>query len=273
MASVTPSALRSPDGRTEPRRAAAGGRQARAGARHLARRGRRPRGLGARPGGLPAHRQGLGGRLHRAARRRQVDADRGADQAPPRARAAGGGAVDRPQLAVPRRRAARGPDPAVRALPRPGRVHPLDGDPRRARRAGRGGAPGRAADGRRRQGRRVPGDGRRRPGRGRRDRPRGLDRARADPRLGRLDPGAQGRCDGDPGRHRRQQVRPPADRHDGARDQGRAQPRPAGGLGGADRQDRGGARGRRRGAGGEGWPSTARTWRPRGRCPSAGGAT
>ena len=43
-------------------------------------------------------------------------------------------------------------------------------------------------------------------------------RARADPGLGRLDPGAQGGRDGDPRRDRRQQGRPPADGHDGARD-------------------------------------------------------
>ena len=139
-----------------------------------------------------------------------------------RRRPPGRGALDRPVLAVPRRRAARRPHPPDRALPRPGRLHPLDGDPRRARRPRRGGAPDRAADGRRRQGRRLPRDRRRRPGRGRRDRPRRHRRARADPGLRRLDPGAQGRRDGDPGHHRRQQVRPPADRHDGARDPRRA---------------------------------------------------
>ena len=134
----------------------------------------------------------------------------------------GRGALDRPVVAVPRRRAARRPHPADRALPRPRRLHPLDGDARRARRARRGRAADGAADGRRRQGRRVPRDGRRRPGRGRRHRPRRLRRARADPGLGRLDPGAQGRRDGDPRRDRGQQVRPPADRHDGARDPRRA---------------------------------------------------
>ena len=41
--------------------------------------------------------------------------------------------------------------------------------------------------------------------------------ARADAGLGRLDPGAQGRGDGDPRRDRRQQVRPPARRHDDPR--------------------------------------------------------
>ena len=43
------------------------------------------------------------------------------------------------------------------------------------------------------QGRRLPGDRRRRPGRGRHHRPRRHGRARADARLGRLDPGAEGR--------------------------------------------------------------------------------
>ena len=58
------------------------------------------------------------------------------------------GALDRPVLAVHPRRAARRPHPPDRPLPRPGRLHPLDGQPRRARRAQRGGAPGGAADGR-----------------------------------------------------------------------------------------------------------------------------
>ena len=51
------------------------------------------------------------------------------------------------------------------------------------------------------------------------------------PGLGRLDPGAEGRGDGDPGRDRRQQVRPPARRHDDPRGQGgaRARPRPPAG--------------------------------------------
>ena len=68
------------------------------------------------------------------------------------------------------------------------------------------------------QGRRVPRDRGRRPGRGRHHRPRRHRRAGADARLGRLGPGAQGRRDGDPRRDRRQQVRPPAHRHDGPRD-------------------------------------------------------
>ena len=76
------------------------------------------------------------------------------------------------------------------------------------------------------QGRRVPRDRGRRPGRGRHHRPRRHRRAGADARLGRLDPGAQGGRDGDPRRDRRQQVRPPAHRHDGPRDPRRALARP-----------------------------------------------
>ena len=68
------------------------------------------------------------------------------------------------------------------------------------------------------------------PGRGRHHRPRRHRGARAAARLRRLDPGAQGRRDGDPRHHRGQQGRPPADRHDGARDPGRALARAAGGL-------------------------------------------
>ena len=48
---------------------------------------------------------------------------------------------------------------------------------------------------------------------------------------------------------------------------------PQRGLAGPDPQDRGGARRGRRGAGGEAAPSTAPTWRRRGRCPSAAAAT
>ena len=182
-------------------------------------------------------------------------------------------ALDRPVVAVPRRRAARRSHPADRALPRPRRLHPLDGDPRGARRARRGRPADGAADGRGRQGRRVPGDGRRRPGRGRRHRPRGLRRARADPGLGRLDPGAQGGRHGDPRRDRGQQVRPPADRHDGARDQGRADARPAGRLARPDRQDRGPPRRGRRAARREARRSTASSWSRRGCSPSAAAAT
>ena len=142
----------------------------------------------------------------------------------------------------------------------------------RARRARRGGAPDRAADGRGGQGRRVPGDGRRRPGGGRRDRPRGLRGAGADPGLRRLDPGAEGGRDGDPGHHRRQQVRPPADGHDGARDPRRAVAGAARRAGAcrSSRRRRRAARASRSSP--RSWPSTARTWRRRGRCPSAAAA-
>ncbi len=72
----------------------------------------------------------------------------GADQARARARALGRGALHRPVLAVHQGRAARRPDPPHRPFPGPGRVHPLDGQPRRARRPERGGAAGGAAHGR-----------------------------------------------------------------------------------------------------------------------------
>ena len=182
-------------------------------------------------------------------------------------------AVDRPLVAVHPRGAAGRPHPSVRALPRPRGVHPLDGQPGRAGRAVGGGAAGRAADGRRRQGRRVHRDGRGGPGRGRHHRPRRHDRAGAAARLRRLDPGAQGRGDGDPRRDRGQQVRAPADRHDDPRDQGRAGAGPHGGLVTADRSRRGRARRGSGGAGRTSWPSTAPTSRRRARCWSAGAAT
>ena len=59
-----------------------------------------------------------------------------------RPRARGRRAVDRPVEPVHGGRAARGPDPACGALPRRGRLHPLDGEPRGARRAVGGDAPG-----------------------------------------------------------------------------------------------------------------------------------
>ena len=184
-----------------------------------------------------------------------------------------GGALDRSVVPVHPRRAARRPDSADRSLPRSRRVHPLDGQPRRARRPQRSGAPGRAADGRRRTRGDPARDGRRRPGRGRHHRPRRHGRVGADARLGRFDSGAQGRRDGDPRRDRHQQGRPPPDRHDDPRDQGRARARPARGMAGADRPHRGGAR---RGGAPSCWrssPSTAPTSRPRARCPSVGAAT
>ena len=80
--------------------------------------------------------------------------------------------------------------------------------------------------------------------------------------------------DGDPGHHRRQQGRPPADRHDGARDPRRALARAGRGrLARADRQDRGGPRRGRRGAGGEAGRAP-RVRGGRGDCsPSAAAAT
>ena len=121
---------------------------------------------------------------------------------------------------------------------------------------------------------RVRRDGRRRPGRGRHHRSRRHDRARADARLGRLDPGAEGRRDGDPGRHRRQQGRPPAHRHDGARDPRRAcrsAPQRAAGACRSSRPRPPAARASTSSSSSS--TSTARTSRPRARWPSAGGAT
>ena len=145
--------------RLEPRRAPARGRQPRAGAGDLARRGRRARGLGARQArsirrtgraavvgftGPPGvGKSTLIGALTKSYRAQDQRRRR---------------AVDRPVLAVHQGRAARRPHPPDRALPRSRRVHPLDGQPRRAGRALGGGAPGRAAHGRRRQGRGVPRD-------------------------------------------------------------------------------------------------------------------
>ena len=202
-------------------------------------------------------------------------------KAAPRGRAQRRRAVDRPVLAVHAGRAARRSHPPDRALPRPGRVHPLDGQPRRARRALGGRAAGGAAARRGRARGRVRRDRRRRPGGDRHHRPRRHDRARADARLGRLDPGAEGRRDGDPGRDRDQQGRPPADRHDGARDPRRAvagEPRPhaRGGarqLARADRQDRGQPRQRASTSWSSAWTSTARTSSPRASWPSAARAT
>ena len=156
-----------------------------------------------------------------------------------------------PSLAVPRRRAARRPHPALRALPRPGRVHPLDGQPRRARR------PREAAlqtallmD-----------------AAGKDDvflETVGVGQAEVDvidhadtvvlvliPGSGDSIQALKAGRHGDPRRDRRQQGRPPADRHDGPRDPGRATLAPAGGLARPDRQDRGRERRGRRGARGQ----------------------
>ena len=111
-----------------------------------------------------------------------------------RARQDGRRALDRPLLAVHPGGAAGRPHPPLRALPGPGRVHPLDGQPRRARRPLGGGAAGGPAARRRRPPGRLRRDRRGRPGGDRHHRPRRHDRARADARLGRLDPGAEGRA-------------------------------------------------------------------------------
>src|SRR3954468_6333188 len=169
-----------PQHRRRARRTAVGGREARARARDLARRERRPGGVGARPRGLPEDRPGGRGGLHGPARRRQVDADRDAREERALARAEGRGALYRPFVAVHEGCAAGRPDPADRPLPRPGRVHPLDGVARVARRALGGHVAGRAADGRRRQRRRAARDGRCRPGGGRHHRSRGHGGAGAD---------------------------------------------------------------------------------------------
>ena len=136
-------------------------------------------------------------------------------------------ALGRPHLAVQRRRRARRPYPPGRALPRLRRLHPLDGDPRRARRARRRGAGGAAADGRRRVRGDLPRDRRRGPGGDRRRRPRRQRRAGSRARFGRLGPGAEGGRDGDPRRDRDQQGRPPARADGPARGAGRARARAA----------------------------------------------
>ncbi len=213
--------------RAPPRR-----RQAGAGAGDHA--GREPR-PGGRPAGrraLPAHRQGADRRLHRPARGRQEHPDR---RALPRElreaeREVGVLSIDPSSPFTQRRRCSATASGSPSTSSTRG-LHPLDGHPRRARRPRRGRAAGGAADGRLRQGRRPARDRRRRPGRDRHRRPRRHGRARADAGLGRLDPGAQGRGDGDPRRDRRQQGRSPAGRHDDPRGQGGARARPEPGRG------------------------------------------
>ena len=125
--------------------------------------------------------------------------------------------LGRPVEPVHAGRAARRPHPARRPLPRPGRLHPLDGHARPRGRPGRVDAAGAAAARRVRQGRRLPRDGRHRAERDRRALDRRHGRARADARLRRLGAGAEGRDHGDPRRDRDQQVRPPAGADDGER--------------------------------------------------------
>ena len=195
------------------------------------------------------------------------------DGAGARARAPGGRALDRPELALHPGRPARRPDPARRPLPRPG-VY-IRSMASRGSLGGLSEATLQAA---------LLMDAS-----GKDDvflETVGVGQAEVDiidhadtvvlvlmPGIGRLDPGAQGGRDGDPRRDRGQQVGPPAHRHDGARDPRRALARAPGGLAGADREDRGEPR---RGAW-RSWPrrspSTARSSRSRARSPSAGGAT
>ena len=112
--------------RRRPRR-----RPARARARDLARRGRatRPR-TSSCASVYPAHGPRVRGRPHRPARRRQVEPRLGARRPRARRRQDGRRDLGRPVEPVHRGRAARRPDPARRALPRPGRLHPLDGHAR-----------------------------------------------------------------------------------------------------------------------------------------------
>ena len=187
------------------------GRPARARARDLARRGRRSARVRRRRRPLSRDRLRVLGRRHRPARRREVEPRLGADPARPRARD-----VDRRRRLgrslepVHARRAARRPDPAQRPLPRPRRLHPLDGDARPSRRSRRGGAAGAARARRGRQGRRLPRDGRRGAERGRGDRDRRHRPPRPHARLGRRGAGVEGGDHGDPGRDRDQQDGHPA---------------------------------------------------------------
>ena len=230
----------------------------------LAGRERRARGLGAGPRGLPEHRQCDRDRIHRRARGRQVDAARRADQARARARQDGRGAVDRPVVAVHPGRAARRPDPARRSTSST-RACSSARWRTGARSAGLSEATLQAALLMDASGRDVV-----------LLETVGVGQAEVDiidhadtvvlvlmPGLGRLDSGAQGRDHGDSRRDRRQQGRPPVDRHDGQGDQGRARARAPGWMEGADRADRGAARRRDRGTGARSSTSTAPTSTPR----------
>ena len=108
----------------------------------------------------------LRGRDHRAARRRQVDADLRAGPAGPRARADGRRGLGRPVEPVHPGRAARRPHPPGRPLPRPRGLHPLDGHARPPRRPRRDDAAG-AARARRRRARTSSSSRRSAPGRAR----------------------------------------------------------------------------------------------------------
>ena len=100
-------------------------------------------------------------RRHRAAGRGEVEPHRRARRARPRDGADGRRRLGRSVEPVLARRAARRPHPPLRPLPRPRRLHPLDGNARASRRPRRGDAAGRAPPRRRREGRRLRRDGRR----------------------------------------------------------------------------------------------------------------
>ena len=200
---------------------------------------------------LPEDRPRAHPRHHGAARGREVHARAAARPGLPQDRAPRGHRRRRSVLAVHGRGHPRRPHPHVRDLHGPGRLHPLDGHARRARRP-------LARDQRRRGRARRRGlrphphrDGRRGAGRGRHRARGGHGRRRARARPGRRHPGDQGRDPRDRGRLRRQQGRARRLRpgRGGALDDARL--RGASALETADRQDVGadrigGRRSRRR---------------------------
>ena len=186
---------------------------------------------GAAAGAVSGDRLGLRGRDHRAARRRQVVADRGADHARSRARPDGRRDLDRSRRARSRHGALLGD--RIRLSEHfldPGVFIRSMGSPWASRRAGRDHAAVPLAPRRRRDGRRLPRDRRSGAERGRGDERRRRGRARPDAGLGRLGAGAEGRDHGDPGRDRGQQdgsagCEGVAERHPG-RDRPRSRTRP-----------------------------------------------
>ena len=217
---------------------------------------------------LPARGPGAHARHHGPAGRRQVEPDDRALHAPARARADRRRDHGRPLQPHHARRAARRPHPARRALPRPRRLHPLDGHARAPRRRRRGDA-ARGRDRRRVGSRRAAlRDGRRGAERGRGRRARRHRGARADAGLRRLDPGAQGRRDGDPRRDRRQQGRPSVDRADARRARAGARRLADRGSAPGRARDRGDVRERHRGAVGRGRGASGARWRPGATSPS-----
>src|SRR5256884_657981 len=219
------------------------GRQACSRARDHARRELGPARVRARSRRLPGNGARLRGRDHGPSRRRQVEPDLVARPPRPRGRQDGRRHLRRPLEPLLAGGAARRPDPSLRPFPRSRGVHPLDGDPRTPRRPRGSDAAGAARPRRRRQGARLSRDGRGRPKRGRGDRDRRYRRARADARLGRLDPGAEGWDHGDPGRDRDQQDGSPSGQDDAER--GAVDPLPRQGpcVAASDRPDRRDARG------------------------------